>query len=390
MISPHDNLEPYKFKWGDFGNHLRQFITERRGELESDDFYVVLPFKRGGSILAQSFVCMLQDSSRHYNDLPCIRDIPSGLVCKKRIPVFLNRLVASPAEFRDLPKLKNELESTIRRQLEKNNGKKLGILLVDDNITTGKRLMFFSNLIREWFGDKVAVKTLIFCGINPELIEEEIDYVIFEEFGCTPKFVQMPWHNERISNVDIIINKTLPLLITFRHKTRLDMEALVNKFKAYEKKIYDSLGLKNKINLNKSIFRIENYKDRLEIDSGSLGYKICISGCNLSVAMPGNFCCIPKPCKDDEFIIGEPEYRLCDSNPDNSALCYQCLFWYSSRDILYFTLEFLRESGMKAHQLKEAEVKYRPVEGKKIDQERIVDYLNSLYHEKEDSVFIFR
>ena len=41
---------------------------------------------------------MLQDISDYYETIPCIRETPSGLLCKKRIPAFLNRLVASSVD----------------------------------------------------------------------------------------------------------------------------------------------------------------------------------------------------------------------------------------------------------------------------------------------------
>lgn len=374
----------YVFEWKEFGDYLEQFITKNLENLLSDNFDLVISFKRGGSILGQIFACIFQDVSSNIRPSLCIRDIPSSLLSKKSVPTFLNRLVVSPLEISDIPRLKTDLETEIKKK-----SGKLSILLVDDNITTGLRLGFFYKLIKRWFGDNVIVKKLIFYGGNQKF-SKIVDYIIFDGPEFNKKAVNMPWHKRNIHPEDIIENGTLPYRVNFRNETDLNMSVLAEKLKNYESKIYNTLKLTDIVKPDAEIFKIERKNGNLRIYSGSFAYQIRMSGPNLEICMSGSFDALPKLCSEKKFIIDESQYRLCKSTLMRTALCYECIYMYCSRDIFYFIMQFLKESGMDVDHLGDTVITFHPQ--KKVEEraeEYIHEYLEILFDERESCTNIF-
>jgi hypothetical protein len=368
-------IKCYKFTWKKFGTLLMHFVKENIEELEDID--LIISLKRGGSILGQSLACLIQDFSRKNTHPIKIRDIPSGIVFKDTIPTFINRLIASPSEINDLPKLKSELQSEIS---VKSN--KMKILVVDDNITTCLRQRLICNSIVEWYGDKVLVKKLVFCAQNKE---EALDMIIFDDSIPKNNIIAMPWHRVKIET-EKINQKYHIEKIKFAFNSNINIKKLYNDYKTYKNSIYNLLGLNNVIKPNNNnIFNVtlDDMGNSIEINSGSFGYVIWKRDKSISIIMMP-IDSIPKLCEEKKFLIDIPSYRFCNSSFRKDESCYICTYLYCSRDIFYIFLQYLKNIGMKEKELKNISIVFSPYAPKDRTIEKYLHkYLLQLYKEKK-------
>ena len=378
ILSSHfEKIKSYKFTWKKFGTLLSQFVKENINEFENID--LIISLRRGGSILGQTLACLIQDMTEKNTLQIGIKDIPSGIAYKNTIPTFLNRLIASLAEIREIPKLKSELKSEL---LKKPKDKKMQILVVDDNITTCLRQRLICESILEWYGDSINVKKLAFCVQNKK---KAVDKIIFNESIIEKRIVAMPWHNVRK-----IAKKINPVYhieqIQFNIKYKLDLEQLYNDFLKYSDDIYKILGLNGVIKSNNNnIFNVSRHEtsDSVEINSGSFGYTIWNQGESITIYMTPTDA-IPKLCEKNKFSINEHSYRLCDSSFREDELCYVCSFLYCSRDIFYLLLQSLKNAGMKEDKLKNISITFSSIKPEDLLIEKYTyRYLRQLYQEKE-------
>jgi len=183
-----DNIDEdiYHESWGKFGTNLKDYIKSNKEDLINDSYDVILGFSRGGTILAYSFTCLLQDLIDEYHDKykACIRPIPKGFTCKKNNPCFVMDHPASDDERIDITTfLENDLI-----KLSGPHTNKINVLIIDDNLTGATRVRFLEDELKK-MNCVESVKTLAYVK---HISFSPISTII--EFPKDRKIFVMPWH----------------------------------------------------------------------------------------------------------------------------------------------------------------------------------------------------
>ena len=172
--------------WGEFGRNLKYYIESNEEDLINDSYDVILGFSRGGTILAYSFTCLLQDliDEYHDKDKACIRSIPKGFTCKKNNPCFV---MDHPASVHERMDIKTFLEKDLIKLFKQHNNK-LNVLIIDDNLTGATRVRFLEDELKK-MNCVESVKTLAYVKHKSFL---PISTII--KFPEDRKIFVMPWH----------------------------------------------------------------------------------------------------------------------------------------------------------------------------------------------------
>ena len=340
------DIHGYKITWQKLEEDIDNFVKSKgRKEIIKEKINTVIPFKRGGSLFSQILLYNLQDKYPEWD--PIIRDIPRLITKRKKSAEFLNRFLTNSNELGDIPCIKKDLTSLSEEC------KELNILLVDDNITTAKRVQLFSKLIKLWLGNNINVKRLAYCKAPQVPIPKTDEYLYINE-DIPPHFdyVMMPWKKE--GQMERIHRKENPLL-RWKVPTDFELDEMLDDFKHYESEIYKNPPYSSIDTPLGLIFRVE-YKNMgkknmevptIILKSGSLRYGIKKLNKTLELHICSSFLIIPHPCTDKERLIDE-RYRICNYEACSfeDSMCYECHLFYVSRDILYYVLKSIEKNGI--------------------------------------------
>jgi len=341
--------------WEKFVDDLYSFLNNDGIEkLKNTD--LILSFKRGGMILGTILCCKLQDLAEEKKEIS-LRGIPKGVYNRRKKPFYLIDKITDEREYKDISHLIDDIDDLI----EKNSSTKFYILLVDDNLTSGYRMNFFKNILKyfsekgRWSPTEVEVETLCYCTcMIPERgtssVYSEIDHVINNERYLQGP-IEMPWHEYSLPFKKIKKNE-YPNARKCEHRTlKLETSGSVSIGSMYRRlqekgnEFFREYNLENYIENNnpfdlhgpfREIFGLTREGNKIKINRGSYRFVIEVND-SLTIKMMGTYSSNPRKCTPEDPIEEiEEKLRMCnwfDSDKFTQELCYDCLFWFSFKDL---------------------------------------------------------
>ena len=322
----------YSEDWSDFGESIKEFVKNEGKELFAEfKPHIIMGFSTGGAIVAHTL-------ASYARDIYGINLCPEGCFSTLNVPPGIsNKKYDSPCfgiteegDPQDIENIETAL-NLIDKYMEDKLIEKIHLLIVDDNITGSRRLLYYENYLKKQLKERVDIRLLAYVK-NPNF-RSKVEIKEIKKFPEKIDYFIMPWHSESEhpdSNFEIDTNTHLNIVLHI--KEEISDDSIIQDLK-YLLKVngftnINEIALENIGDINpRYSWAINAEKSNTVISIGRTP-----QGKVLIITYLYSLTYVPKACLKGKRAF---DYAFCELARERPKdICYHCIFFNCNRKLI--------------------------------------------------------